>query len=106
MEKLELICKRVNFCSSFDEDAFFEWIRKISCVMNIEGYGNELHACINREKIDERSLRELLALFYRYNVDMKQLAVFLNENNREWFFENKVSFWHSKVFPNQEELRA
>lgn len=105
MEKIKLVCKRVGFCSAFDEDAFFEWLKKISCVSNIEGFGEELYVDIDKSKFTEMDLREMLALFYRYNVDMKQLEVFLSDDNKAWFFDNKEAFWYDKVFRSQEKLR-
>ncbi|CAI2161873.1 5536_t:CDS:2 [Funneliformis geosporum] len=37
---------------------------------------------ISCNEISEKDLRELLALFYRYKADMKQLAVFSNDKNK------------------------
>lgn len=50
-------------------------------------------------KIIDDDLRELLALFYRYKIkNMQQLQIFLNNDNKTWFYENKKTFWHKKVF--------
>lgn len=49
-------------------------------------------------KIVDNDLRELLALFYRYKIDMKQLRVFLNEQNKEWFYGRPKGYWHYRVF--------
>jgi hypothetical protein len=43
-------------------------------------------------------LREILALFYRYNIDMKQLEIFLSDENKSWFFDNKESFWYGGIW--------
>jgi len=43
-------------------------------------------------------MRELLALFYRYKIDMKQLQIFLNKNNKQWFQDNTKAYWHRRVF--------
>jgi hypothetical protein len=52
----------------------------------------------------DNDLRELLALFHRYKIkNMSQLKVFLNETNRPWFYENKKSYWHKKVFGEKEK---
>ena len=106
MENIKLVCKEVNFYSTFDDDAFFEWLKKISCVSSVKGFGEELYINVDKSKITEIDLREILALFYRYDVDMKQLEVFLNDENKPWFFDNKEAFWHKKVFLEQERLNA
>lgn len=93
-----LTCKRVTYFSMFDEAAFFEWIKKIKSIKSIEGCGDELYLNLSSMEIPDKDLRELLGLFYRYKVDMKQLATFLNERNRAWFYENPKGYWHRRVF--------
>ncbi len=97
-EKVNLVCESVNFFSAFDDENFYLWVRKIPCLSDVKGVGNKLFLYVDKDKIAESDLRELLSLFYRYDIDMKQLAIFLNENNKSWFFDNKKAFWHSRVF--------
>jgi|SRR5579862_2785857 len=93
-----LICKSVRFCARKDEDAFFNWIQTIDCIENTSAQGNELYLHIANHSLHDNDLRDLLALFYRYKINMKQLQVFLNEDNKPWFYENKKAYWHKKVF--------
>lgn len=93
-----LICKSVIFYAPKDEDAFFEWIKKISCVGSFSGIKDELYLYISSTTLEDEDLNDLLALFYRYKIDMKQLKKFLNEHNKKWFYENKKAYWHKKVF--------
>jgi hypothetical protein len=94
-----LVCKRVRFYALKDEDAFFEWIKKIDCIENFFGIGDELHLEIVSDDIHDYNLRDLLGLFYRYNIDMKQLKRFLNNDNKKWFKEGKVKgYWYKRVF--------
>lgn len=97
-KKIVLICKSVGYYSYKDEDAFFEWIKKIPAIESFDGRLDELYLYIKSKRISSENLRELLGLFYRYKVDMKQLAQFLNTSNQEWFYDNKKAFWHKKVF--------
>ena len=103
MERIKLVCKRVDFYSNFDEDAFFEWLKKISCISKMEGFGEELYIDVDRSKLTEMDLREMLALFYRYNIDMKQLELFLSDENKSWFFDNKESFWYDRIWKERRE---
>ena len=96
-----LTCKRVTFHSPKDEDAFFGWIKKIDCIDEFTAAHDELYLHIACRDLHDHDLQELIALFYRYNIDMKQLAIFLNDRNRSWFHENKKAFWHKKVFGDQ-----
>lgn len=93
-----LACKSVLFYGKKDKDAFFEWLEKIDCIDEIFGSGNELYIFINCDEIPDHNLRDLLALFQRYNIDMKQLARYLADDNKKWFYDNKAAYWHEKVF--------
>ncbi len=93
-----LVCKAVNYYSSHDEAAFFEWIKKIPSIIKVDGLHDELYLDIESKDITDNELRELIALFYRYKVSMNQLAVFLNKNNEEWFHGKPKGYWYKKVF--------
>lgn len=93
-----LVCKSVRFYARKDEDAFFEWINKIKCIEKTSAKGRELYLHIACDDLHEYDLRDLLALFYRYKIDMKRLKMFLNEDNKSWFYENKKAYWHKRVF--------
>lgn len=97
-DKNVLIGKKITFYSPNDEAAFFEWLKKNDCIDDVEGIGDELHLTIAADELHDHDLRDLLALFYRYKIDMKQLKRFLTEDNKKWFFENKNAFWHKLVF--------
>ena len=97
-KQVVLVCKRVWYYSSTDEDMFFEWISRIKCIATYDGVRDELYLYINTKRVSNENLRELLALFYRYKIDMKQLQIFLNKNNNQWFYDNKKAYWHRRVF--------
>jgi hypothetical protein len=85
------------YYSPGDERAFYEWANRISCIDKIEGSGQELRINIRRRRISNSCLRELIALFHRYDVEMSQLAQFENASNRPWF-RNQSMFWYRAVF--------
>jgi len=93
-----LTCKKVLYYSLKDEDAFFEWIKKIKGIKNFEGAKDELYLDLVDEPLTDQDLEDLIGLFYRYNIDMKQLARFLTPENKSWFYDNKKAFWHKRVF--------
>lgn len=93
-----LICKNIKFYDEKDKEAFFEWIKKIDCIDKISSQDNELYLYVCADDIHDYDLRELLGLFYRYKVNMKQLARFSTNNNKYWFFDNKKAYWHKKTF--------
>jgi hypothetical protein len=85
------------YYSQGDERAFFEWANRIPCIRKVEGLGQELHLHVRGRRVSETCLRELIALFYRYQVPMKQLAQFENSSNQKWF-RNPSAFWYRPVF--------
>ena len=97
-EKNILVCKSVKFYCRKDEDAFFEWINKIDCVDQTSAVGCELYLHIAADDIHDYDLDDLIGLFYRYKIDMKQLSRFLTNENKKWFYDNKKAFWRKKVF--------
>ena len=98
MNELKLICNKVVFYFQKDEEVFFEWIKRIKCINKISAAGDELYLHIKKNDISDDDLRDFIGLFYRYNIDMKQLQVFLNEKNKEWFYGSPKGFWHKRVF--------
>ena len=95
-----LICERISYYSYIDEDMFFAWLEGISAVADIKGIRENLYINIKSDIIPDGDLKEFLALFHRYKVDMSQLKIFLNDQNKKWFFDDKDSYWHKRVFGN------
>lgn len=93
-----LFCEGVKFYCREDEDIFFEWIAKIKCIETFSSRWKFLYLHIPCGNIDDENLKELLALFYRYNIEMRQLKEFLTLQNKSWFYDDKQAFWHKKVF--------
>lgn len=86
----------VQYGSTHDEDAFFEWLAKIPAVRSFRGRLHTVYIRVDRV-IDDESLSEVVALFDRYDVDLAQLAVFDTETTGDWF-RNPDGFWHARVF--------
>ena len=97
-KEIILVCKAVRFYCNKDEDAFFEWIKKIDCIDETSGAGRELYLHIASNIINDQGLDDLIGLFFRYKIDMKQLQSFLTDANKHWFYDNKKAFWYKKVF--------
>ena len=97
VDTIELKAKAIQYGSALDEAAFFDWLQKLPCVSGFEGRGDTLYIRIASSKVDKAALRELLALFTRYGVDMKQLAVFDKRKFSRWFRDER-KYWHTSVF--------
>ncbi len=100
-----LVCKEVMYYSLIDEDMLFEWLKRIPSIIKIDGRHDELYLHIKSCKISNRDLRALISLFYRYKIDMKQLQIFLNDNNREWLMGNPKGYWYRRMFGESKKVK-
>ena len=98
MKEIILVAKKVVFYALKDEEAFLGWLKSIKAIKQIDYAGVNLHIYIKNKQISDQDLSDLLALFFRYKIKMDQLKIFLNDQNRSWFFDNPKMYWHKKVF--------
>jgi hypothetical protein len=94
---IEIIAHKVLFYSSGDEESFFSWLNKISGLVEIKGQGLDILIYFSDDKLPDSELRELIAIFHRYKINMRTLSMFLNEDNEYWF-KNKSKFWYRKIW--------
>lgn len=94
---LEHMNSGVVFYHEADERAYFEWLERIPSVSSVNGEGERglvVRLSCHPEKDD---LWQLLALGFRYGLDMRPFARFETEANRDWFCDPQM-FWHDAVF--------
>jgi hypothetical protein len=95
-DALTLVASRVTYYSQEDETAFFEWLDRLECVEGYRGSAHDLFIRLKRPPT-KADLQELLALFFRYGVDMRQLARFETKSNQRWL-RDPAKYWHGLVF--------
>lgn len=93
-----LSCYRVIYYGLEDEEFFFEWIKKISCIERIEGEGSYLYLHLKSATIPQEDLFELYCFFRRYKVDVKQLRPFLTPESKKFFKLDSQSYWYRQLF--------
>lgn len=94
---LEQMDTDIVFYHNADERAYFEWLERISCVSSITGEGSRGLVVRLKYQPGEDDLRQLLALGYRYGLDMRPFAKFETDANRDWFRDPQM-FWSDRVF--------
>lgn len=87
-----LDCSGVSFGSLLDEKHMFAWAMEIAGVLRWEQ-----DTLVVRTNLSQASLRDLLALFSRYQIPMTQLAQFRTTKNEDWFAAPQM-YWHTRVF--------
>ncbi len=96
-DTLQLKATLVTFLSEGDEVAFFEWINKIQAVRKCQGIGDTIFIDVDNSSVDAHVVREFLALFFRYGIDMQQLRCFDTPEYAHWFRATE-KYWHGRVF--------
>lgn len=67
----------MRYLSEGDEAAFFSWLQSIPGVVRVEGKGSELVIHLRSKRLSSASLRELTALYKRYEGHMRELTRFV-----------------------------
>ena len=87
----------IIFYHQTDERAYFEWLERIPCVARVRGEGSRGLVVRLKRRPGKDDLRQLLALSYRYGLDMRQFAKFETDANRAWFRDPHM-YWYRRVF--------
>lgn len=89
---VNLDCSGIHFGSQLDEKHLFEWAVEIPGVLRWEQ-----DTLVVRTRLSQESLRDVIALFNRYQIPMAQLAQFRRTENELWFAAPEM-YWHGRVF--------
>ncbi|MFC4259034.1 hypothetical protein ACFOZ5_08345 [Marinobacter lacisalsi] len=86
-----------KFYSYLDEENFFKWMQSIPAVNLIEREGHHLVITLIDQDIEEMDLRDLIAVFARYQIDMGDLKKFADTEHGEWI-NNPDAYWYCSIF--------
>ena len=86
-----------KYMSQRDEAAFFYWLKRIPSVVGVTGSVRTLTVQVRGQGLPDETLRELLALFRRYRIGMRQFARYESAANRQWF-RKRSAYWYKGVF--------
>lgn len=89
-----LIASNTVFLSPSDEASFFARVKDLQCVLGVKGEGRTIVITLRRAPT-EIELRELIAVFFRYHVDLKQLAQF---SEHEAWLKDTRGYWYRGMF--------
>lgn len=92
-----MIAERVVYFSEHDESAFFEWIKKIPCIVNAHGIGTNIHLKIDIDNLDKSQFIEIIAVYERYHIDKRPLAALDRSAFRDWLHDRNA-YWYRDIF--------
>ena len=87
---IEIDTTPIRYLSANDEDHFFSWAKGIKCVESV----NRGILRIEREKVSDEDLRELLALLTRYSLSVDPLRKLVSRSNDHWFNDPRA-YWNA-----------
>jgi hypothetical protein len=85
-----------SYFSQRDANHFFGWLQETNFIKNVKGVHHSLFLTIEGE-IEREELYNLIALFTRYQMDLRELRGLCEKHNNKWFRSKKV-YWHEAMF--------
>jgi hypothetical protein len=99
-----IFADKVWYFSDGDKSRFFSGLTNNVAYLDVKGYGTELHIKLDARKLNREALYDLVALFFRYKVDMKELKPLLNSRTTPWL-ETYVPDWLDLITGDLEDFR-
>jgi hypothetical protein len=96
---------KIWYYSDGDKSRFFSGLYDNPAYLNVKGYGTKLHIKLDTRKLTRESLYDLVALFFRYKVDMKELKPLLNSRTIVWL-ELYMPEWLDLITGDLEDFRV
>lgn len=85
-----------TFVSVSDEQAFFNWLA--SFAVEVRGVHDSIEVKL---LVDDESLREVIAFYFRYGLPMRELSSLVSAGNEHWF-KSQEKYWYANIFgPNR-----
>ncbi len=92
VEPFEYDTCELRYGSQLDENHFFGWLGELEFVESVEGGVIRI-----TKPLSKPDLKDLVALFFRYGLDMRTLQHFLTRDNASWF-KSEDTYWYKRVF--------
>jgi hypothetical protein len=91
----------LEFLSQLDETAYFNSLNAIDGILSWQvepgNIPNKIVLTLEAPVLPEYALRDLIALCFRYSVNMTPLASQCTRENESWF-KSQGAYWHKAVF--------
>jgi len=86
-----------RFYSRGDERRLFQGLNDISAIENIQGVGKNLLLTIKVNSLNKGSMRELLALLWRYGIPLMPLRSLAEKTKFSWL-NDEQGYWYGSMF--------
>ena len=87
-----------TFYGRGDERRFFQGLSDLDCVKNVKGVGRGLVFDVNLNRLSKEKLFELLALLWRYQIDLAPFRRLAETNKRFAWLGEPHFYWHANMY--------
>lgn len=94
---MKLMTDLTTFYSNGDEQRFFHGLRENPGVSGCCGIAQQLEITIVQRRLNHDALRDLIALFRRYQIPLSPLSILADKTRFEWLKEQTAS-WYESMF--------
>ena len=85
------------FYSQGDESRLFAALEAFAAVCKIRGVGRGIDVKLDIRRLSRESLRDLIALLYRYRIPLRPLGVLADRRRFAWL-NDPLKYWHRSMF--------
>lgn len=96
----KLLIREGMYYSQRDEAAFFGWLQAIAGVVRVVGTHAGLEVTLRSKRLSEATLRDLIAIHFRYDLPMQELAQ-LKLRKIHLGFARRKPIGLQRCFPNE-----
>lgn len=94
---MKLTIDLTTFYSDGDERRFFHGLRENPAISGFRGVAQQLEITIVQSRLNHAALRDLIALFWRYQIPLSPLSKIANIRRFEWLNNDKW-YWYKSMF--------
>jgi hypothetical protein len=91
------------FYSPGDERRLFQGFKEIDCIKRVEGIGRGLNLDITLNCLSKEKLFELIALLWRYQIDVSPLRSLAEKNKKFAWLAGTHFYWHASMFSTNDK---
>jgi hypothetical protein len=85
------------FYSKGDERRFFQGLRDNPAISSFKGVGHQLQISLVLGRLNQDAIRDLIALFWRYEIVLRPLAQLAEKERFAWLRDDS-GYWYESMF--------
>ncbi len=84
------------FYSMGDERRFFQGLEEVAALKNVVGSGRDLFLNFDMRLLGQETLRDLIALLWRYQISIEPFALLAERKKFAWL-RDEQAYWYKNM---------